>query len=61
MKSLLDHVQGISYVTNDCEVLKAGIMHVKNAVSIMEALPSSSHTILPVKEKKEKKQITDTI
>jgi hypothetical protein len=51
MKSLLDRVQGITDATNDSEVLKAGIMHVKNAVSIMEALPSGSTTTLPVKEK----------
>ena len=43
MTVLLNQVQTMSGDTNDCEVLKAGIEHVRSAITIMKAL-QSPHT-----------------
>lgn len=43
MKLLLSEVQGLADDTDNCDVLKAALCHVKSAVSIMKALKKTSH------------------
>ena len=51
MKLLLNEVQGLADDTNNCDVLKAGLDHVRSAVSIMKALkrPHTGDTLTPTK------------
>jgi len=47
MKLLLSEVQGLADETDNCDVLKAGLCHVRSAVSIMKALqkPHTGETL----------------